>query len=312
MEPGHPGAEEIRVLMILSFHPLFTADRNRLCAGRSPDRADRRAMAEADAVILPQGCGEALYVMARKECPNVFPNYDARFRFPGKRGQIRLFRDFGAPHPRSATFGGPSAFREPDATSDDLWLRAYPLVFKFDWGGEGEGVFLLESESDLQAALDSARSLERSGMGGFLLQEFVATGSRTLRVAVIGKRIEIYWRIDRDGLGFGTSLARGAEIDRDADPDLMAAGRRTVERLCLKTGINLAGFDLIFRDGWDRPEPLFLEINYFFGRRGLGGSERYYGLVDTAIRHWLSGLDRDAGDSGLSGTSEWEKEKKIG
>jgi ribosomal protein S6--L-glutamate ligase len=46
----------------------------------------------------------------------------------------------------------------------------------------------------------------------------------------------------------------------------------------------------------DDPEPLFLEINYYFGRRGLGGSERYYSMVHQAIREWLSraGLDPDA------------------
>jgi ribosomal protein S6--L-glutamate ligase len=92
----------------------------------------------------------------------------------------------------------------------------------------------------------------------------------------------------------------------------MDAGRQVVKAFCDRTGINLAGFDLIFPSGSDRPKPLFLEINYFFGRRGLGGSERYYRLIDRAIRRWLSSLDLDAGSPGMDGSSEWEKETRSG
>jgi ribosomal protein S6--L-glutamate ligase len=38
------------------------------------------------------------------------------------------------------------------------------------------------------------------------------------------------------------------------------------------------------------PRPLFLEINYFFGRAGLGGSERFYDMLQTEIDNWLAGL----------------------
>ena len=60
--------------MIVSFHPLFEADRNIICAGRE----DPAAIRAADAVILSQGCYRALYEMAWENCPHVFPNYDAR------------------------------------------------------------------------------------------------------------------------------------------------------------------------------------------------------------------------------------------
>ena len=40
----------------------------------------------------------------------------------------------------------------------------------------------------------------------------------------------------------------------------------------------------------ERPPPIFLEINYFFGRRGLGGSLRYYERVDNAVNAWLNSL----------------------
>ena len=85
--------------MILSFHPCYEADTNILCAGRDPDKADLSAIRAADAVILPQGCREALYRMARNNCPHVFPNYDARFSHDGKLEQIRLFREHECAHP---------------------------------------------------------------------------------------------------------------------------------------------------------------------------------------------------------------------
>ena len=39
-----------------------------------PDDLD--AIRAADAVILPQGCYQSLYEMARKNCKHVFPNFD--------------------------------------------------------------------------------------------------------------------------------------------------------------------------------------------------------------------------------------------
>jgi len=57
--------------------------------------------------------------------------------------------------------------------------------------------------------------------------------------------------------------------------------------LCQKTGINLAGVDVIFSSDRDDPAPMLLEINYFFGRKGLGGSEAYYKILQAEIQAWL-------------------------
>jgi len=53
------------------------------------------------------------------------------------------------------------------------------------------------------------------------------------------------------------------------------------------TGINLAAVDFVFDLSKMDPEPLFLEINYFFGRRGLGGMDAYYRMLFRAIKEWL-------------------------
>ena len=98
--------------MIVSFHPLFEANKNIICAGREPNAKDLSSIKAADAVILPQGCSRSLYEMARNHCDFVFPNYEARFKYPGKIGQIELFRKTKTSHPRSAIFKTVAAFHE--------------------------------------------------------------------------------------------------------------------------------------------------------------------------------------------------------
>jgi hypothetical protein len=81
---GYAGAAKVRLLMILSFHPIYEADVNILCAGRQPDDNDLAAIRKADAVILPQGCGEALYRMARSASPECFSRLRCSFSIPWK------------------------------------------------------------------------------------------------------------------------------------------------------------------------------------------------------------------------------------
>ena len=98
--------------MIVSFHPLYEGHQNITCAGRKPSAEDLAAVQAADAVVLPQGCYPSLYEMARTNCRHVFPNYDVRFRYPDKIGQINLFRDFHIAHPASHLFLNTASFHE--------------------------------------------------------------------------------------------------------------------------------------------------------------------------------------------------------
>ena len=270
--------------MVVSFHPLFTADRNILCAGRDPGPADLAVIREARAVILPQGCPRRLYDMARNNCPNIFPNYDARFRYPGKIGQIKLFLDTSLPHPATETFYSLVEFqsRYPGPRLPHL-----PLVFKFDWGGEGDTVFLVQSPGELEELLQHTARCEASGQSGFMLQKYIPSGNRSLRVAVIGDSRISYWRIGKEPVGFHASLSKGAKIDTQADPGLKERAEMLVAEFCRRVGINLAGLDVIFAIDESSPQPLMLEINYFFGRVGLGGSEEYYRILKNAIKRWL-------------------------
>jgi len=267
--------------MILSYHPIFVGDENRLCAGRRPDGADREALRAAAAVILPQGCYRELYEMAREACRHVFPGQDARFSHPGKTGQARLFAEAGEPHPRTRVFASSAAL------DGDAPPRVYPFVLKLDWGGEGRNVFRVDGEANWRAVLDRVHRCEATGQRGFVVQEPVPAGGRALRVAVVGRRAVSYWRVRPDG-GFAANLSRGAVIDREADPDRMAAGVAAALDFCRRRDIDLAGFDFLFREQETPPTPLFLEINWVFGREGLGGNEAFYALLVEEIHRWLA------------------------
>ena len=110
---------------------------------------------------------------------------------------------------------------------------------------------------------------------------------------ILGHYVFSYWRVQQDSSDFLANLKAGAVIDDTLHPGLQQVGRTVVSDFCAKTGINLAGFDLLFPEDDKTSTPLFLEINYFFGRRGLGGSARYYELVEEAIRTWLRELGLD-------------------
>ncbi len=276
--------------MLLSFHPIIEGDAHRLCAGRDPGPEDLAAMQAASAIVLPQGCRESLYRAARNACSRVFPNYDARFAYPGKSGQVRLFREQGVPHPESLIFADIDDFKRRHPQPETLPI-APPVVVKRDWGGEGQGVYPAPDTAALRHTLQRLENTENEDHKGFVIQRFIPTRPRVLRVVVVGRRLITYWRVMAPGDDpfAKAGLALGGRLDDQSDPDLMRAAEAAVEQLCRASGIDLAGFDLLFtHDAAIAPpaQPIFLEINYFFGRRGLGGSEALYTLLRGAIRDW--------------------------
>ena len=273
--------------MILSYHPCFEGEKNLLCAGREPGTDDLDAIRTADAVILPQGCYQSLYQMARNNCKHVFPNFDARFKYKGKIGQIQLFRKKNAAHPKTETYININAFSLNYGGMPPKPAFDFPFVFKFDWGGEGDHVFLIKSPEDFLTVMQTARKFEKSGQKGFVIQEYIPSKNRSLRVVIIGQTIISYWRIQRNRENFTSNIARGASIDFDTDPELQKEAVKSVKDFCLRTEIDLAGFDILFSSSATINTPLFLEINYFFGRRGLGGSEIFYEILNREIVKWL-------------------------
>jgi ribosomal protein S6--L-glutamate ligase len=279
--------------MIVSYHPLYEGDVYGLAAGRDPDPEDEARMRAATGVVLPQGCRESWYRAARRHCPNVFPDYGARFRYPGKPGHIRLFRDLGVPHPPTRLFEDLPALEARVPNHRTHPPLAPPFVVKFAWGDEGRTVFRISNGTDWRRVLDLARRFESTGQRGFLAQRLVPCGGRSLRVVVIGNRRTAYWRVADENGPFGAGVGDGARIDPVSDPDLRRRAVDAADALCRRTGINLAGLDVLFSTDpavADPSTPLFIEINYFFGRRGIGGSERFYRILIEEIRRWAEGL----------------------
>ncbi|MEN8199826.1 MAG: glutathione synthase, partial [Thermodesulfobacteriota bacterium] len=118
----------------------------------------------------------------------------------------------------------------------------------------------------------------------------IPTDGRSLRVVVIGQSYYSYWRVASEDQ-FYTNLARGATIDHELFPHLQDKAVQEVKAFCGKSGVNLAGFDFLFSTTEEAPPPpLFLEINYCFRTKGLGGPDRYLDLLTAGIRKWLAGL----------------------
>jgi len=276
--------------MILSYHPCFEADKNRLCAGRKPGTDDLEAIQAADAIILPQGCNESLYTMAHSNCKHVFPNFDAKFKYKGKIGQIQLFQKTNAAHPKTETHLNMDAFSIHYGGSPKIPIFDFPFVFKFDWGGDGDHVYLVQSYENFSKVLQIARKYENTGQKGFIIQEYIPANKRSLRVVVIGQTIVSYWRVQRGTDHFLSNVAKGAMIDYDTEPDLQKTAIKSVKNFCSQTRINLAGFDILFSSQAKVKTPLFLEINYFFGRQGLGGSEKFYAILTKEIMKWIESL----------------------
>jgi ribosomal protein S6--L-glutamate ligase len=279
--------------VIASLHPCIEKDLNILCAGRSLTAGEKKRLARARAVILPQGVTAGVYRECRRLVPRVFPNYDLRFGWEGKVGDALLFEFFQVPHPRTLAFRDAETFfrtyRDLDLVS--CLLSGYPLVFKGNSGGEGDMVFLVRSHQEL---LDKMVLLESPvpEQQGFVLQEFIDHGGRDLRVVVLYDRLLSYWRVQSDPGKMHTNLAEGGSIDFKSDPRLRRRGMEMVRRFCRRSGINLAGFDLIFNRNQDPDRPQFLEINYYFGRTGLGGSLHFYELLAEAADRWLATEDQ--------------------
>lgn len=281
--------------MILSFHPVIEADVQIILGCRSLEDRDLALIQRAEAVILPQGCSRILYQTCRNLQKRLFPDYEVRFKYPGKSGQSRLFKALGFPQPHTACWTSVDEFRasHPECHSSP---HGFPFLFKSDHAHEGKGVFFVENATNGQKALDHLANQERAGFSGFVTQAFVPSQGNVLRAVIIHQKILTYWKRAAKPGQVITTVSRGAILDHDWESGKQEQGGLLALELQKKTGITLAAVDFLFPHTAGSNGPLFLEINYFFGRRGLGGSMTYYGLLYEAVQTWLaeSGLDPNA------------------
>ena len=271
---------------VLSMHPVIGGDAFYWDRGVW-DKNLFHEIGRATAIILPQTVGREFYCLCKSLCPHVFPNYDVRFQWEGKIGDTLAFWAYGMKHPSTLVFPRVETLLGDHPQMDHPMpeLPSYPFVLKGTRGGEGKQVWLIKGPGDLAAKLQTLQQFELHGCSGFVVQEYIAGLERDLRVVVVGELVFSYWR---NGSGFFHNIARGGVIDEVSDPDLQERGRERVKQFCRQSRVNLAAFDLVFVPGEN--DPYFLEINYTFGRKGLGGSEPFYGLLRDAVDRWLAAL----------------------
>ncbi|UCE64492.1 MAG: hypothetical protein JSU59_04945, partial [Nitrospirota bacterium] len=184
----HGRAQSQTTPMILSFHPCFDADVQVVLGNRSIDGHDLDLIGRAESIILPQTCSRELYEACSKSGANLFPNYALRFKYPGKIGQIDLFKKLHCPFPETLCWSGVEDFKRTHGRGDPFPHRP-PFLIKENNAHEGTGIHFVEDRSALSIALNELAVKETEGESGFITQAFVSTGGNALRAVIIGKRI---------------------------------------------------------------------------------------------------------------------------
>jgi len=276
--------------MLISFHPCIRGDANfRLTPAHLFTAKEMQRAKSAQAVVVTQHVKFDQYTALKQCCPAVFPNYDHRFGFEGKYGNVQLFRKFEAPHPETRLYESVKEFKKRHLAGQEP-LGGFPLILKGDRGGGGWAVFLARNPGELEQHLQKLENEHLHPTKRFIVQRFVSHQGADLRVVIIGKTVKTYWRCQNQSGEIRNNVGRGAVIVHEMAPELTAKGVQCVKNFCSKTGINLAAFDVLFDRNQNDPPPLLSEINFLFGRKGLGGSPAFHALLKAAVDIWLQDL----------------------
>ena len=258
----------------VSFNPQVPMEEN-LPTFESVETPEvQRLLQGAAGVLLPAYVSPWRYVEIIKWAQDWFPRLGGRFAYHGKIKQVRLFRELGVRHPESLLFASPASLMEHFGFHGSPW--DYPVVLKGDTGGGGSAVFPINSPDEMVGYVGKLPPGKPA-----LLQRWVYHGGRDLRVVIYGDLTVSYFRVG-DGR-FYNNVCRGGRIDYDGRPEEQAKGIDAVIAFCRRVPIDIAGFDLMFPDHGD---PVFVEINFNFGRKGLGGKEGHLKLLKRAIHQW--------------------------
>lgn len=264
---------------LVSLHPHVRAGVNiALAPGKVFSGQELEVFRRAGAVVAPQNVKAEQYGLIASLCPRVFPDYRNRFGFEGKCGNFRLFEKFGLPHPETLAYADGDDFRAARPKEPPF---GFPFVMKADREGGGNGVFLVKNEKDFASALSSLSPRP------FVAQKFVDHRGADLRVVILGDALYPYWRVQDDPAEFRNNVGRGARIVYDFEPELMEKGMRAAALLRSRTGIDCAAVDVLFGRSEKAPEALLGEVNFVFGRKGMGGSGRFREFFQKAVDRWI-------------------------
>ncbi len=261
--------------MVVSFLPTFKGDLNLFqFEALTPELVE--ILSTAKAVILPPAISPEIYFFCKNSNIPVFPEYTYRFLYPGKIGQILLFKKLKFPHPETIIVPRLCGIEEnPFKRSLKVF---FPLVLKGNWGNEGSEVFLINNSQELKERFKLIKAWERSGRYGFLFQEYIPT-EFDARAIVIGEKIFIFFRKG----GFKKNLVQEGMIIPSPRKGLKKRVYELTLDIISKTGFNLVAIDYLFKEN----KPVVNEFNFVFGRRALG-ERRYEKYLKKAIKSFLN------------------------
>jgi ribosomal protein S6--L-glutamate ligase len=265
----------------LSLHHQFHLDVN-LAALAPLDERNTELIRQAAGVLMPKYCSPGRHRQVAHLAKAYFPNLSSRYRYRGKAQQIPLFQAHGVPYPETMIF------EHPQALTSMIKARGqpmeFPYVLKGNSGGGGANVFCIQDEQSLFERIKQLPEHEP-----VLIQEWVDHGGMDLRVVLMGRIVHSYFRVG--GGDFYNNVSKGARIEADLFPEKQQQGRDMALDLARAAGIDLAGFDILFPVGG---RPLFLEVNFLFGRKGLGGLQGYRRMFRQAVQDWMDRVRMDA------------------
>lgn len=274
-------------MYFVSLHHQIRLDVN-LPALAPLDARSQDMLRQAAGVLMPKYFSPIRYRQVAELAPNHFPRLGPRYLYRGKASQIHLFRAHGLPHPRTFIYGHPAQALQTCARHGLLF---FPCVLKGDRGGGGSAVFPIRSRHDLEQKVQLLPENEP-----VLIQEWVENQGMDLRVVIVGEMTESYFRIGNGG--FYNNVAQGGRIDHALFPDKQLLGRQMARTLVHAAGIDVAGLDIMFPV---HGPPLLIEINFLFGRKGIGGRLGYDRLFSQAVQTWMQ---KGAHNPPLSGAEE--------
>lgn len=264
--------------MIVSFFPGFEGDLNFFQFEPLPSEFFE-VLPRVKAVIFPPTITPEIYFFVKNLGIPVFPEYSYRFFFPGKIGQILLFRLFNLPHPE--TYLIPRLCGIEENFYKRSFTFKYPCVIKGNFGDEGKEVFLVRDEGELREVLSLIKAWEREGRFGFLVQEYLPNPFDARSVVIVEKILVFF----RKG-GFKKNLVQEGEIIPPPSKELEEKIIKLTQSLIRNTYFNLVAVDFLFRGD----EPLFNELNFVFGRRAIG-EKNYEIYLKEAIENFLSKIN---------------------
>ncbi len=258
----------------VSFRPELTMEENLPPFTSIADPGTIDLLRKAVGVLLPSHVSPWTYRSITQHAKNWFPRLEGRFNFQGKTSQVHLFASMGVRHPESLVFETPLCLQAYIDEQESPW--GYPIVLKGDLGGGGATVFPIYGREDIPKHL---RNLPKDKP--LLIQKWVEHGGKDLRVVIYGEHALSYFRVG--GGQFYNNVCRGGRIDHGGWSELQQKGVSAVRTFCRSAGIDIAGLDLMFPD---EGEPVFIEVNFHFGRKGLGGLKEHQRHVLDAIWRW--------------------------